>query len=95
MAKDKEPVRLRKKTLSNGNHSLYLDIYVDGVRKYEFLKLYLIPERTRLDKERNKETLALANSAKASRVMDIQAGRFACFRHFFVLKNLFTGNPRV
>lgn len=76
MANDKEPVRLRTKTLSNGNRSLYLDIYVDGNRKYEFLKLYLIPEKTKPDRERNKETLAIANSVKASRIIEIQAGRF-------------------
>ena len=40
----KEPVRLREKELANGVRSLYLDIYVNGKRCYEFLKLYLIPE---------------------------------------------------
>ena len=30
--KIKEPVRLRRKKLSNGNFSLYLDIYRDGHR---------------------------------------------------------------
>ena len=53
----KEPVRIRFKQLSNGNQSIYLEYYtgdvirkenyVGGKRKYEFLKLYLIPERTR------------------------------------------------
>jgi len=41
----KEPVRLRKKKLKDGNRSLYLDIYSNGIRKYEYLKLYLVPER--------------------------------------------------
>ena len=51
----KEPVRMRQKELANGNASLYLDIYMkDGKRKYEFLKLYLMPEKTRADKEKNK-----------------------------------------
>lgn len=74
--KIKEPVRLRMKSLANGSRSLYLDIYVDGNRRYEFLKLYLVPEKTRADKALNRDTLALANSVKASRIMDIQAGRF-------------------
>ena len=38
----KEPVTLREKTLANGNKSLYLDIYRNGKREYEFLKLYLV-----------------------------------------------------
>lgn len=70
----KEPVRIRRKTLANGNISLYLAIYINGHREYEFLKLYLIPEKTRADKERNKQTMALANSIKAQRIIDIQNG---------------------
>ena len=49
--KVKEPIRLRTKKLSYGNESLYLDIYTDGKRDYEFLKLYIIQERTKEDKE--------------------------------------------
>lgn len=70
----KEPVRIRRKTLANGNISLYLAIYINGRREYEFLKLYLIPEKTKADKERNKQTMALANSIKAQRTVDIQNG---------------------
>ena len=40
----KEPVTIRYKELANGNLSIYLDIYKDGKRAYEFLKLYLLPE---------------------------------------------------
>ena len=36
----KEPVRIRTKRLSNGCESIYLDIYMDGRRRYEFLKLF-------------------------------------------------------
>ena len=42
--KAKEPVRIRFKELQNGNKSIYLDIYRNGKRTYEFLKLYLVPE---------------------------------------------------
>ena len=42
MANIKEPIRIRRKTLKNGNISLYLDIYRNGKRDYEFLKLYLL-----------------------------------------------------
>ena len=36
------PVRIRFKELENGNKSIYLDIYYERKRRYEFLKLYLI-----------------------------------------------------
>ena len=35
----KEPVRIREKKISGGNISLYLDIYQNGLRKKETLKL--------------------------------------------------------
>ncbi len=35
----KEPVKVRTKKLADGSESYYLDIYVDGKRQYEFLKL--------------------------------------------------------
>ena len=38
------PVRIRFKELENGNKSIYLDIYYERKRRYEFLKLYLVPE---------------------------------------------------
>ncbi len=68
----KEPIRLRQKALSNGNISLYLDIYTDGKRRYEFLKLYLVPERTKQDKLQNKQTLTLAQSIKSQRILELQ-----------------------
>ena len=70
--KAKEPIRLRFKELANGNKSLYLDIYKDGKRAYEFLKLYLIPERTREDKTKNEATLALAKAIQSKRIVEIQ-----------------------
>lgn len=68
----KEPVRLRRKALANGNESLYLDIYLNGRRRYEFLRLYLVPERNRADKEKNGQTMQLANSVKAMRLVEVQ-----------------------
>ena len=45
----KETIRLRQKATAdkNGVMSLYLDIYRNGKREYEFLKLYLVPELTK------------------------------------------------
>ena len=73
--KPKEPVRLRQKALSNGNISLYLDIYRNGQRQYEFLKLYLIPETASnpTAKEQNKNVLNLANAIKAQRIIDVES----------------------
>lgn len=79
--KIKEPIKVRQKSLENGNVSLYLDIYHDGRRSYEFLKLYLVPERTKADREINKTTLALANSIKAKRIVDLQSGRYGFRSH--------------
>lgn len=76
MTKIKEPIRLREKTLKDGTKSLYLDIYHDGVRRYEFLKMYLIPENKRGDKEKNKKTMDIANAIKAKRIIELQAGAY-------------------
>lgn len=72
----KEPVKIRFRELKNGNTSIYLDIYVNGVREYEFLNIYLRPEKERADKLWNKEQLRLANAVKAERIVSIQNGEF-------------------
>lgn len=69
--KVKEPVRIRFKELKNGNKSIYLDIYTDGKRHYEFLKLYLIPEKSQSAKIQNAEVLASANAIKAQRIIEL------------------------
>ena len=51
MRPKKEPVRLRERVLANGERSLYLDIYRDGKRSREFLKLYLVVPRTAAERE--------------------------------------------
>ena len=53
MENSKEPIRLRKRKTPNGLFSLYLDIYLNGKRSYEYLRLYLVPEKTREDKNVN------------------------------------------
>ena len=67
----KEPVRLREKELANGVRSLYLDIYVNGKRSYEFLKLYLIPETNPQAKAQNENTMRAANTIKLNRILEI------------------------
>lgn len=68
-------VHIRKKRLNNGNESLYLDIYSDGERSYEFLKLYLVPETNRKSKSENKETLRVAESMRIQRIAELQKSR--------------------
>ena len=70
--KIKEPIKIRVKHLTNGSKSIYLDIYMEGRRKYEFLKLYIIPENSKSDRVRNNETLKLANAIKAQRIIELQ-----------------------
>lgn len=74
--KAKEPVIIRFKDLAKGNKSIYLDIYRDGERKKEYLKLYLIPERpgVEADKIANQITLDAANAIKARRIKEIIGG---------------------
>lgn len=74
---DKEPVTVRFKELANGNKSIYLDIYINGKRQYEFLKLYLLPETGRnktATRQKNSETMEIANIIKAKRVIEIKEG---------------------
>lgn len=74
---DKEPVTVRFKELANGNKSIYLDIYINGKRQYEFLKLYLLPEVGRnkvATRQKNSETMEIANIIKAKRVIAIKEG---------------------
>ena len=73
-SKAKEPIRLRQKKLSNGNLSLYLDIYRDGNRSYEYLKMYLIPETDDNARRQNEATLGAANKFMADRIIEMTNG---------------------
>lgn len=70
-SKLKEPVRVRTKKLANGSESYYLDIYVDGKRSYEFLKMYHLPEVNAAVKEQNRATRAAVEAIKSQRIIDI------------------------
>ncbi len=68
----KEPVKVRtKKVLADGSESYYLDIYVDGKRSYEFLKLYLLPEINPMVKEQNRATKAAVEAIKSKRIIEL------------------------
>lgn len=72
--KVKEPVRLRMKTLSDGSRSLYLDIYRDGKRTYEYLKMYIIPEVDNNARHQNAATMNAANALKSKRIIELTNG---------------------
>ena len=67
----KELVKVRFKKLANSSLSIYLDIYNNGIRSYEFLHLYLIPETTPNAKIINRHVLSAANAIKAQRFNSI------------------------
>ena len=67
---------MRRRTLPSGNVSLYLDIYHGGVRTYEYLKLYLVKEKGRKDKEKNRQTMALAEAICAKRLVEVRNGQY-------------------
>ena len=68
----KNNVTLREKELSNNNISLYLDIYRDGERSYEFLKLYINNKaRTPIERQGNKETYELAEKIRLEREREL------------------------
>lgn len=76
----KEPVRMRFKKLANGSQSIYLDIYVDGKRSYEYLKLYILPELNANIKEQNRTTMAAAEKIKSQRIIQLTEDK-AALRH--------------
>jgi len=78
----KEPIRLRQRKTSTGLASLYLDIYLNGNRQYEYLKLYLVPEKTAADRQKNRDTLLLAESIKAKRLVELRNNQFGFDKQF-------------
>lgn len=79
-------LRERKQT-KKGKISLYLEFYkgtiktddgkVKADREYEYLDLYLIDKpKTQTEKESNKQTLDLAESIRAKRLLEIKNGEY-------------------
>ena len=80
--KVKQLVRIRHKELANGEQSIYLDLYKDGKRAYEFLKdengkpLRLLvetgtPDEVKAIKARNHKTLLQAESLRVAREKEV------------------------
>ena len=53
-------IKLRYKALASGGYSLYLDMWHNGKRQYEFLKIYIEGRRNTLEADREKLRLAIA-----------------------------------
>ncbi len=62
------------KPLSNGSKSLYLDIYRNGKRSYEYLKMYIIPEVDNNARKQNIATMTAANAIKSKRIIEMTNG---------------------
>jgi len=82
-------VKLREKQLSNGQLSLYLDIYHNKTRWYEFLEIHINKSRPSND---DKEKKRLANEIRAKREHELivdenglnnRKKKLACFALFF------------
>lgn len=84
----KDFVYLRQRKRNNGLIALYLDVCRNNKRTNEYLKLYLIPEKTKEDREKNRATLQLAQSIKAQRMVEIQNGEFG-FKDSYAEQTLF------
>lgn len=67
---------LRKRAMPSGKTSLYLDIYRGGRRMYEYLRLYLVPERTRKDRDANRETMRVAEEMRAKRLLELRNAEY-------------------
>lgn len=65
-------IKLREKPLQDGRLSLYLDIYEDGIRRYEFLKLYIYPETNDKIKAQNRDTRKFAEVVRGKRLVEAQ-----------------------
>ena len=70
--KIKDPVNIRLREMKDGSQSIFLDYEVNGKRKYEFLKLYLLPGSSKEIREQNNATMLMAQARKSQRVLDLQ-----------------------
>lgn len=86
--KERTGITLRRRILPSGRTTLYLDITHGGKRKTEALKLFLVPELTRADKAKNKETLKLAEAIRAKRLVEVQNEEFG-FKNKFAEETSF------
>ncbi len=70
-------VKIKKNKLKDNRSSLSLDIYHQGVSRYENLKMFTYDNaKSQLEKDHNKRTIALAETIKAKRILEMQESHF-------------------
>ncbi len=72
---DKSPLHLRRRKLSDGRESLFLDHFTGNSHKYEFLKLYLLPETSTSIKRQNLRILRQADDILRERLIFLMNAR--------------------
>ena len=65
------PIKVRYKELKDGSKSIYLDYKVEGRRKSEFLKMYLLPGRSEEVKRLNDHTRRAVANIMAQRMNNL------------------------
>jgi len=75
--KVKSIVKIRYKKIKGGNLSIYLDIYNNGKRSYEFLKLYIKDNpRSPIERNQNQENLELAEKIRTKKENEIKSAEY-------------------
>ena len=68
----KQLAAMRFKPLKDGRLHIYLDIYKDGKRTYEYLKLYLLPESDAGTEKANAKTMKEAEAILKKRIRELK-----------------------
>ena len=68
----KQFAAMRFKPLKDGRRHIYLDIYKDGKRTYEYLKLYLLPESDAGAEKANAKTMKEAETILKKRIRELK-----------------------
>ena len=68
----KQFAAMRFKPLKDGRRHIYLDIYKDGKRTYEYLKLYLLPEPDAGAEKANAKTMKEAEAILKKRIRELK-----------------------
>lgn len=76
----KKTIKLRARKGKTGAYSLYLDIWFDGARKYDYLKLYVFNKPNEI--KRDQETLKLALEIRDKKELELYQSK-----HDFELKS--------